>query len=131
MTEQVFLYAKELMRHQQENHLRGEPLEQKVIRLNRQFSLIGTHCMPYNYCAVVDTQKTGMMGKLVVLVKRLVRKATFYIIRDLTREIADFEREMLDTVGNMIELQEEIVVELLDLKKIAAETMRKDVSTRG
>lgn len=131
MTEQIFQYAEELMQYQQENDLHGDTLEQKVIRLNEQFSIVSTHCMPVNYVAAIDTKKTGIIGKIVVLMKRLVRKATFYIIRDLTFEIANFERDMLNIFGNMIELQEEIIVELIDLKKTSAENTNKDHSSRG
>lgn len=131
MTEQVFQYAKELMQHQQENDLRGDTLERKVIRLNEQFSIVSTRCMPYNYVAAIDTQKTGVVGKIVLFVKRLVRKATFYIIRDLTYEIANFEHDMLNIFGNMVELQEEIIVELIDLKNASAENKNKDNSSRG
>ena len=46
MTEQIFQYAEELMQYQQENDLHGDTLEQKVIRLNEQFSIVSTRCMP-------------------------------------------------------------------------------------
>ena len=117
MDEQIIRYAKELMSYRQESKPSRDALEGEVIRLSEQLALIQTYCLPKNYCASVNTQKTGILGKLIVLAKRLVRKATFFIVRDLTHEIAEYEQGMIKLCEDMIELQNELIVELINTRK--------------
>ena len=116
MTEQVFQYAQEMMRYQQKNETDERSMEGRLKQLNEQLALTASRCLSADYCPSVTTQKRGIAGKLVLIMKRVARKSTFFIVRDLSHEIANFQKEVVNTLSNMIELQEEILIELVSMK---------------
>ena len=116
MTEQVFQYAEEMMRYQQKNVTDERSMEARLNQLNEQLALTASRCLSADYCPAVTTQKRGIAGKLVLIMKRVARKSTFFIVRDLSQEIANFQKEVVNTLSNMIELQEEILIELVSMK---------------
>jgi len=122
MHDEIYQHAEEMMRQHQAGGTNSMSPDAKLWRLNNQLSITASRCLSQDYCPVVSTQKRGIAGKMVILAKRFARKATFFIVRDLTQEISAFQRELLNTLGGMIELQEEIMIELMSMKNSASVT---------
>lgn len=120
MDDRAYRYAEEMMLAHQKSKVNSDSLETKLIQLNNAVSLTASHCLSPDYCPAVTTQKQGIVGKAVVLTKRLARKATFFIVKDLAHEISAFQTETVNTLGGIIALQEDILIELMSMKQSAA-----------
>jgi hypothetical protein len=129
MDDQTLRYAEEMMRAHQRSKASGESLEAKLIRLNNALAMTSSRCISPDYCPQVTTQKGGIIGRAIVLTKRLARKATFFIVKDLAQEIAGFQTETVNVLGGIIALQEDILIELIQLKQNAA--LKKPVRGTG
>lgn len=117
MDDQAYRYAEEMMLAHKKSKVSSDSLETKLIQLNNAVSLTASHCLSPDYCPAVTTQKRGIVGKAVVLAKRLARKATFFIVKDLAQEISAFQTESVNALGGIIALQEDILIELMRMKQ--------------
>lgn len=57
-----------------------------------------------DFLADVRTEKKGIIGKLVTLIKRIFRKGTFFIFKQFTERIFDFQSKSMELSGEVIKL---------------------------
>jgi hypothetical protein len=120
MDDRAYRYAEEMMLAHKRSKAMEESLDAKLIQLNNAVSLTASHCFNPDYCPAVTTQKRGIIGKAIILTKRLARKATYFIVKDMSQEIAAFQAEAINTLSGIISLQEDILLELYELKQTMA-----------
>ena len=109
MTNQRSLYAEKLQTYymaEQEDRGGTCPLGRKF----RSKQLQVMEHLSRDFVADVHTHRKGVAGKLVLFVKRIFRKGTYYIFKQFSERVYDFQ-------SRSMELSEDIIQALLNLEE--------------
>ena len=102
MTNKRTLYAKKLQTYymaEQEDRERGNQLSRKLWL--KQLHV--TEHFTRDFVADVHTNRRGVAGKLVLFIKRIFRKGTFYIFKQFSERIYDFQSRSMELSGDIIQ----------------------------
>jgi len=78
--------------------------EQNAVRnlWNKQLE-VTQHFVRDDFVASVATQRTGILGMFVILVKRLFRKGTYYIFKQFGERVYAFQSRCMELIGQLIQ----------------------------
>lgn len=87
-----------------------------------------------------QTQKTGLLGKLVIVIKRFFRKGTMYIFEQFSALLYVFESKLMELIGMMIQflasldgrigyVEESVEKQRQELKSIQERILRQEEET--
>lgn len=58
--------------------------------------------LPQDFVAEIHTERKGVIGKLVIVVKRIIRKGTYYIFKQFSEQVYDSQSRIIDLMGETI-----------------------------
>ncbi len=61
------------------------------------------HFVRGDFVASVETQRTGILGKFVIFIKRLFRKGTYYIFKQFGERVYAFQSRCMELTGQLIQ----------------------------
>lgn len=97
-TEKLQMYYTEECKHIEHNEnavqTAGRNLWIKQLEVTQHFTR--------DFVAEVYTNRRGIIGKLVVFIKRIFRKGTYYIFKQFSEKIYDFQSRNMELSGEMI-----------------------------
>jgi len=94
---------KKLKNYYEEEKKKNETIAQDTGRNLWTKQLEVTQHFIRDFVAEVQTDRRGIVRKLVILIKRIFRKGTYYIFKQFSEKIYNFQSKNMELVGNIIQ----------------------------
>ncbi len=88
---------------EKENSIMPAPERDAVRELWTKQLEVTQHFVRGDFVASVETQRTGILGKFVIFIKRLFRKGTYYIFKQFGERVYAFQSRCIELTGQLIQ----------------------------